>query len=51
MAKSKGSGKHQEKRGLNQRISNMKGRHSKNRSSSNKRSKNYLKRYRGQGRP
>jgi len=51
MAKTKGSGKHQEKRGLNNKISNMKGRHSKNKSSLNKSSKNYLKKYRGQGRP
>ena len=50
MPKPKGSGKHQEKKGLNMKISNMKGRHSKNKSSSNKRSKNYMKRYRGQGR-
>jgi hypothetical protein len=51
MAKAKGSGRHQEKKGLNDKIHNMKGRHSKNKSSSNKRSKNYLKKYRGQGRP
>jgi hypothetical protein len=50
MAKSKGSSKHQSKKGLNDKISNMKGRHSKNNSSSNKNSKNYMKRYRGQGR-
>lgn len=51
MAKAKGSGKHQEKKGINDKISNMKGRHSKNKSSRNKNSKNYKKRYRGQGRP
>jgi len=50
MAKAKGTAKHQDKKGLNDKISNMKGRHSKNKSSSNKNSKNYLKRYRGQGR-
>lgn len=50
MPKPKGSGKHQEKKGLNDKIHNMKGRHSKNKSSSNKRSKNYKKPYNGQGR-
>jgi len=50
MAKSKGSGKHQEKRGLNKKISNMKGRHSKNNSSRNKHSKKYKKPYNRQGR-
>jgi hypothetical protein len=44
-------GKSKEKRGLNIKISNMKGRHSKNKSSSNKRSKSYKKPYNGQGRP
>ncbi len=50
MAKSKGSGKHQEKRGLNKKISDMRGRHSKNKSSRNKTSKNYKKPYNRQGR-
>lgn len=50
MPKPKGSGKHQDKKGLNDKIHNMKGRHSKNKSSLNKRSKNYKKPYNGQGR-
>ena len=38
------------KRGLNKKISDMRGRHSKNKSSRNKTSKNYKKPYNRQGR-